>query len=63
MENQKLSYEQASSVLKERFPGVRGLSSRSVKRFCSERSICSKVSTEQVTEMVMEASSKIISAF
>ena len=30
IENQKLSYEQASSVLKERFPGVRGLSSWSV---------------------------------
>ena len=29
-ENQKLSYEQASNVLIERFPGVRGLSSRSV---------------------------------
>ena len=28
--NQKLSYEQASSVLKERFPGVPGLSSWSV---------------------------------
>ena len=32
IENQKLSYEQASSVLKERFPGVRGLSSWSVRR-------------------------------
>ena len=39
IENQKLSYEQASSVLKERFPGVRGLSSQSVRKFCSERSI------------------------
>ena len=30
IENQKLSYEQASSVLKERFPGIGGLSSWSV---------------------------------
>ena len=63
VENQKLSYEQASSVLKERFPGVRDLSSQSVRRFCSKRSIPSKVSTQKVTEMVMEASSKVISAF
>ena len=62
VENQKLSYEQASSVLKERFPGVRCLSSRSVRRFCSKRSISSGVPTEKVTEM-MEASSKVISAF
>ena len=63
VENQKLSYEQASSVLKERFPGVRDLSSQSVRRFCSKRSIPSNVSTQKVTEMVMEASSKVISAF
>ena len=63
IENQKLSHEQASSVLKERFPDVWGLSSRSVRRFCSKGSISSRVSTEKVTEMVMEASSKVISAF
>ena len=63
VENQKLSYEQESSVLKETFPGVRGISSGSVKKFCSERSISSRVSTEKVTEMVVEVSSKVISAF
>ena len=63
IENQKLSYEETRSVLKERFPGVQGLSSWSVRRFCSKRSISSRVSTEKVTEMVMEASSKVISAF
>ena len=63
IENQKLSYEQVSSVLRETFPGVQGLSSRSVRRFCSKRSISSRVSTEKVTERGMEASSKIISAF
>ena len=63
IENQKLSYKQASSVLKERFPGVQELSSRSVRRFCSKRSISSRVSTKKMTEMVMEAFSKAISAF
>ena len=63
IDNQKLSYKQVSSVLKEAFPRLRDLSSQSVRRFCSERSISSRVSTEKVTERVMEASSKIISAF
>ena len=63
IDNQKLSYKQVSSVLKEAFPSVRDLSSPSVRRFCSERSISPRVSTEKVTERVMEASSKIISAF
>ena len=62
-ENQKLSYGQAGSVLKEIFPGVQGLSSQCVRRFCRKRSISSRVSTEKVTEMVMEASSKVIYAF
>ena len=63
IENRKLSYKQAISVLKERFPGVRSVSSQSVKKFCSKRRISSRASTEKVTEMVMEASSKLVSAF
>ena len=63
IENQKLSYEQVSSILKERYPGVWGLSSRSVGRLCSKRSISSRVSIEKVTEIVMDASCKVISAF
>ena len=62
-EDQKLSYKQANSVLKKIFPGVRVLSSRFVRRFCSERSIFSRVSTEKVTEIVRETSSKVILAF
>ena len=53
IENQALSYEQVSSALKVTFPSVRGLSSQSIRRFCSKRSISSRVSTEKVTEMVM----------
>ena len=63
IENQKFSYEQASSVLKERFPGVWSLSLLSVRRFCSKTSTSSRVSTEKVTEMVMEVSGKVISTF
>lgn len=39
IEKQKLSYKQASSVLKERLPGMWGLSSRSLRRVCRERSV------------------------
>ena len=49
IENQKLFYEQVCSVLKETFPGVQSLSSWSARRFCSERSISSRVSTEKMT--------------
>ena len=63
IENKKLSYEQTSSVLKERFLGVQCLSPRSVRRLCSERNRSSRMSTEKVTGMVMEVFSKIISAF
>ena len=63
IENQKLSHEQASSVLKDRYPDLWGLLSRSSRRFCSKRTVSSKVSAKKVTEMEMEASSKAISTF
>ena len=38
-------------------------SSRSVGRFCSKNSISSRVSADKVAKMVMEAFSKVMSAF
>ena len=63
IENKNLSYEQASSLLKQRYSDVRGLSSGSVRRFCSKRNISSKVSTEKMTEIVMDAFSKVLFSF
>ena len=63
IENQKLSHEQASSVLKDRYPDLWGLLSRSSRRFSSKRTVSSKVSNKKVTEMEMEASNKVIFAF
>ena len=63
IENEKLSHEQASSVLKERYPGVWGLSTRSVIKFCNKESVSSKVPTEKMTEMAMNTSRKVIYAF
>ena len=42
IENQKLSREPASSVLKEKYPGVLDLSSWSNRRFCNKRSVLQK---------------------
>ena len=59
-EDQKLSQKQASSVLKGRYPGGRGLSARSV-RVLSARSVrrfCSKRSAS-----LMDGSSKVISDY
>ena len=36
IENQRLSHEQASSILKERYPDVRDFSSHFVRRFFSK---------------------------
>ena len=65
IENQKLCYEQASGVLKERYPGVPGLLllSWSIRRLCNKRNMFLRVSTEKVAEIVMDASCKVISAF
>ena len=63
MENQKLSYEQASSVSKERFPGVQDLPSQSVRRFCSKKSNSLRICAEKGIEMVMEDSNKVKSTF
>ena len=34
--NEKLSYNEANEVLTGLYPGLQGLSSRSVRRFCNE---------------------------
>ena len=52
IEGQKIFYKQARTVLKERTPGVQGLSFHSVRKFCRKRSMCSRISTEKVTEIV-----------
>ena len=52
----KNSYEKVSNFLNERFPGVWGHSSQILRK-------SSGVPTKKATEMVMEASGKVISAF
>ena len=59
IKNKKLSYNEASEVLGGVYPGLRGLSSRSVRRFCNERGKSSRTSAEDLTEMVRIATSQV----
>ena len=52
--SQKKTYTDISNVLQSRFPGERGFSVKSLKRFCKEH-ISPRVSTECVEELVATA--------
>ena len=56
----KLSYRQATSILKDIYPGVQDLSRRSVtvRRFCCKTCISSGMSSKKMNELVMDVSSK-----
>ena len=54
----KLSYQQATSILKDIYPGVQDLSRRSVRRFCCKTCISSGMSSKKMNELVMDVSSK-----
>ena len=49
------TYQQVNDELKERFPGKRGFSVPSIKRFCSKNSISSRVSNNFVSSLVSAA--------
>ena len=42
IKNKELSYNEANEVLTGVYAGLRGLSSRSVRRFCNEKGIVSR---------------------
>ena len=54
----KLSYQQVTSILKDIYPGVHGLSRRSVRRFCCKTCISSGMSSKKMNELLMDVSSK-----
>ena len=59
IKNKKLSYNEASEVLGGVYPGLHGLSSRSVRRFCNERGMSSRTSAEDLVEMVRITTSQV----
>ena len=59
IKNKKLSYNEASELLGGVYPGLHGLSSRSVRRFCTERGISSRKSAEDLAEVVRIATSQV----
>ena len=52
--NERCSYDAISSELQQLHPGVNGLSSRTIRRFCSERNIhySSRVTSEDLLAAV-----------
>ena len=59
----RVTYSQISLEMQQLYPGVRGLSSRSIRRFCSERRIhySSQLSSAQVEELVEQSVAQVCS--
>ena len=53
------SYEEISNTLKTRFPGKRGFSVRSIKRFCSANGLSTRVQTEFIVNEVTKAINEV----
>jgi len=49
------TYQQISDILKERYPGIRGLSLRSLKRFCASNGLSTRASQESIELNVSSA--------
>ena len=61
IEKQHMTHGKLSEILSARLPGVRGLSIRSIERFCQEKGIhkTSRLSQVEVTQAVGEAVAKV----
>ncbi|XP_066930020.1 uncharacterized protein [Clytia hemisphaerica] len=57
------TYHQISQILKDNYPGERGFSVPSIKLFCKKNGLSSKVSQEQVNEMVRVAVDEVGPAY
>lgn len=53
--NDKKSHKEISDIFKSMYPGVRGLSERSVKRFCSKHNMTSRKSQEEINRLTASA--------
>lgn len=60
-QNKKKSHCQISEILKSSYPNQKGLSERSVRRFCNERGISKRaiLSDESLDDMVRESVRKV----
>lgn len=62
VENDKKSHKEVSILLRQAYPGVDGLSERSVRRFCAQHSIRSRdrsLSTADLDAVVSSAIAKV----
>ena len=49
------TYNEISMILKESYPGMRGLSTPSVKLYCQKNNLSTKYSNQEVENIVVEA--------
>jgi len=59
VENDKKSHKEVSILLRQAYPGVDGLSERSVRRFCAQHSIPSRDRSLSTTDLYAVVSSAV----
>ena len=61
IEKEHWTHDDLSIFLKEQYPGMRGVSVRSLERFCSSKGISktARVNTERLDEAVSDAVAKV----
>jgi len=53
------TFKEISEILKQRYPGVRGFSLRSVQRYCHDNGLTRRISQNAVNEIVSDAVKKV----
>ena len=59
IENHKKTHEEVSTILKIEYPGLNGLSSRSVRRYCKERNIKRTIDQESLNNVIHKAVTEV----
>ena len=61
VETEKFTHKKLSDTLQQAFPGERGFSERSVKRFCNEKSIrkTTNLDEQELDEVVAQAVTQV----
>jgi len=57
--NEKKTFLEASNILQSMFPGIKGVSVRSLKRICSKNDISARVDNETLLELVSKAVAEV----
>ena len=58
--NEHHTYAEISEILKQQYPGERGFSVSSIKLFCKKQGLSSRLSKENVSDMVRAAVEEVL---